>query len=116
MKAMLSLWTTVFMFFATAGSLALYARPASHTASKQAVEVTGCLEQGPSAKEYLLKSGDGTTWGINETDMLMNNYVGHTVTVSGDTMRPTASERADGGAQQYLRAYDIVVESGSCQK
>ena len=116
MKATLSLWITALMIFATGGSVALYAKPASHAASKQATEVTGCLEQGPTAKEYLLKASDGSTWGINETEMLMNNYVGHTVTISGDTMRPTTSERTDGGAQHYLRAYDIVVDSGSCQK
>jgi hypothetical protein len=65
-------------------------------------EVTGCLEQGSTAKEYLLKASDGTTWGINEADMLMNNYVDHTVTVSGDRVHPTAAERND--AQHFLRA------------
>ena len=116
MKATISLWITALMFFGTAGSLALYAKPASHTASKQPTEITGCLEQGPTAKEYLLKASDGTTWGVNETDMLMNNYVDHTVTVSGDITHPNTSERSAGGAHHYLRAYDVVVESGSCQK
>ena len=102
------------MLFCTLGTLALYGAPASHSASRTPTAVTGCLEQGPTAKEYLLKAGDGTTWGINETDMLMNNYVDHTVTVSGDRMHPTATERND--AQHFLRAYDVVVESSNCQK
>ena len=57
---------------------------------------------------------DAATWGINESDMLMNNYVDHTVTVSGDRVHPTAAERND--AQHFLRAYDVVVQSSTCQK
>ena len=114
MKATISLWITTLMFFGTLGTLAAHATSASNTVSRQAVEVTGCLEQGPTAKEYLLKTSDGATWGINETDMLMNNYVDHTVTVSGDRVHPTAAERND--AQHFLRAYDVVVESSHCQK
>jgi hypothetical protein len=48
--------------------------------------------------------------------MYVNNYVGQTVTVVGDAMRPTADERIDGGAQHYLKAMDLVVESERCQK
>ena len=113
MKATISLFTSA-MLFCTLGTLALYGAPASHSASRTPTEVTGCLEQGPTAKEYLLKASDGTTWGINETDMLMNNYVDHTVTVSGDQVHPTVAERND--AQHFLRAYDVVVESSNCQK
>ena len=116
MKATISLGITTLMFFGTLGTLAAHATSASNTASRQAVEVTGCLEQGPTAKEYLLKTSDGTTWGIHETDMLMNNYVDHTVTISGDRMHPTAAERRAGGAQQFLRAFDVLVNSGTCQK
>jgi hypothetical protein len=116
MKATISLWITTLMFFCTLGTLAAQAAPAPNTVSRQPVEVTGCLEQGPTAKEYLLKTSDGTTWGITETDMLMNNYVDHTVTISGDRMHPTAAERSAGGAQHFLRAFDLVVESGTCNK
>ena len=116
MKATISLWITTVMFFGALGALAAHATPAPNTASRQATEITGCLEQGPMAKEYLLRTSDGTTWGITETDMLMNNYVDHTVTISGDRMRPTTAERRAGGAQHFLRAFDVVVESGSCHK
>ena len=116
MKATISLWITTAMFLATLGTLAAHAAPAPNTAATKAVEVTGCLEPGPTPKEYLLKTSDGTTWGITETDMLMNNYIDHTVTVSGDRMHPTAAERRAGGAQQFLRAFDITVESNGCRK
>lgn len=114
MKARISLGIVAAVLFSTGGSLVLYAKPASHSASRTSTEVTGCLEQGPTAKEYLLKASDGTMWGINETDMLMNNYVDHTVTVSGDQIHPTAGERND--AQHFIRAYDVLVESSNCQK
>ena len=48
--------------------------------------------------------------------MLINDYVGQTVTVVGDATRPTVSERTAGGAQHYLKAMDLVVESETCQK
>jgi len=102
-------------FLGTLGLGSAYAAPSAHHMTK-ATEITGCLQQGPDAKEYLIQATDGTTWGVNEADMHMNNYVGKTVTVSGDQMRPTAAERTDGGASHYLQARDIVVESQSCQK
>jgi hypothetical protein len=60
MKTKISLWITAAMFLGTLGSVAVYAKPASNTASRKAIEVTGCLQQGPTAKEYLLQSTDGT--------------------------------------------------------
>ena len=116
MKATISLWITTLIFFCTLGTMAAHATPAPNTASRQPVEVTGCLEPGPAAKEYLLKTSDGTVWGINETDMLMNNYVDHTVTISGDRMHPTAAERNADGAKHFLRAFDVLVESSTCHQ
>ena len=47
--------------------------------------------------------------------MLMDNYVDHKVTVSGDITHPDASERSAVGAHDYLRAYEVVVDSCNCQ-
>jgi hypothetical protein len=117
MKTAISRWTTAIMFVGTLGIAGTPVALASQAGYKKPVEITGCLQQGPVAKEYLLKASDGATWGVNERDMYMNNYVGQTVTVVGDAMRPTADERgAGGGAQHYLRARDLVVESESCQR
>jgi len=116
MKARISLWITAGMFFCTMGTFSAYATPASNASYKKPIEITGCLEQGPTAKEYLLKTSDGTTWGVIEKDMLMNDYVDRTVTVSGDPLHPTAEERSAGGAHHFVRAYDVVVESSTCQK
>lgn len=116
MKANIGIWATAIMFAGTLGTPTAQAAPASKAAYKAPVEVTGCLEQGPAAKEYLLRANDGTTWGVRETDMLMNNYVGHEVTVAGDPVHPTASERSAAGAHHFIRAYDVAVESNTCHK
>lgn len=116
MKANIGIWAAAIMFAGTLGTLIAQAAPASKAGYKAPVEVTGCLEQGPAAKEYLLRASDGTTWGVRESDMLMNNYVGHEVTISGDPVHPTASERSAAGTHHFIRAYDLAVESNSCHK
>lgn len=116
MKRTIGILATSIILVGTIGLGTALAAPAATGAQRGPTEVTGCLQQGPVAKEYLLHASDGTTWGINETDMLMNDYLGRTVTIAGDVTRPTASERTEGGAHHYLLARDVVVESGSCTK
>ena len=116
MKTNIGIWATAIMFAGTFGALTAHANSTPKASYRAPVEVTGCLEPGPAAKEYVLKASDGTTWGIRESDMLMNNYVGHEVTVAGDPIHPTASERSTVGAHHLIRAYDLAVESNSCSK
>jgi hypothetical protein len=116
MKRTIGICTTMIMFVGSFGLVGAYAVPSAAGVHRNPIEVTGCLQQGPTAKEYLLHTSDGSTWGINETDMLMNDYLGRTVTIAGDETHPTASERSAGGAHHYLFARDVVVESESCQK
>ena len=116
MKSQLSVWTMAVLFAGSLGVAGTQATSTSHAAYSKPIEVTGCLEQGPVAKEYLLKTSDGKTWGINETDILINHYVGQTVTIAGDAMLPTADERKSGGAKHYLKARDLTVESESCHQ
>lgn len=116
MKSTIGVWATAIMFAGTLGALTAQAAPDSKARTKGPTEITGCLEQGPVAREYLLRTGDGTTWGVREKDMLMNNYIGHEVTVAGDVFHPTASERSAAGTQHFLRAYDLAVDSNTCSK
>lgn len=116
MKSTIRIWVAMMMFGGTLGVPSAHATNASQAIYRKPVEVTGCLQQGPVAKEYLIRASDGTTWGINEADMMINNYVDQTVTVVGDAVRPTADERIDGDAQRYLKAMDLVVEGETCQK
>jgi hypothetical protein len=116
MKSTIHSWVAAMMFAGTLGVPSAHAQNPSPTTYQKPVEVTGCLQQGPVAKEYLIRASDGTTWGVNEADMMINNYVDQTVTVVGDAMRPTTKVRTDGAAQRYLKARDSVVESETCQK
>ncbi len=116
MKRMLFLAAAAVLFFATTGLTNLSATTNQSMTHSQAVEVTGCLQPGPVAKEYILHASNGTTWGVNETDMLLNNYIGRSVTVSGDATHATSSEHKAGGASHYLLARDVVVENQSCQQ
>ncbi|MGA9565078.1 MAG: hypothetical protein WBS19_06105 [Candidatus Korobacteraceae bacterium] len=116
MRTKVGIWATAIMFAGSFGIVTAHATSASKASYRAPVEVTGCLEQGPAAKEYVLKANDGTTWGIRESGMLMNDYVDHEVTVSGDPIHPSTSERAAADAHHFMRAYDVAVESSSCQK
>jgi len=116
MKRKLAIPAAALLFLGTFGLGSALAAPSTSASQAKPVELTGCLQTGPAAKEYLLHTNDGKTWGINEKDMLMNNYVGKTVTVSGDPAHLTSTERKEGAAQHYLLARDIVVEHQSCQK
>ncbi len=117
MNRMKTMSLSTLFFLGTLGLGSAYAAPASAPITRGATEITGCLQQGPDAKEYLIQASDGTKWGVNEDrDMMLNDYVGKTVTIAGDHIRPTAAERTDGGASRYLLARDVVVESQGCQK
>lgn len=115
MKKTIGVWMAAIAFVCTLGMAQAFASP-SHMAYGKSVEVTGCLRQGPVAKEYLINGSDGSTCGINELDVYLNHYVGEEVTVAGNVIRPTSSERQDGGAHHHLQAKDVVVDSQHCQR
>jgi len=50
---------------------------------KDVRDVTGCLSQGDSAKEFVLKGSDGSTWEIKSDKVTLAEHVGHTVTATG---------------------------------
>ena len=116
MKGKSGLFAAAMLLASMLGTMSAGATSTPNATYKKAVEVTGCLQQGPVAREYLLKGDDGKTWGINERDMMINNYVGKTVTIAGDQVRPNADERSSGGAQQYLRARDVAVDGENCSR
>jgi len=115
MKKTIGIWTTALALFFTLGLAEAYAAPAPHSAYGKTVELTGCLQQGPTAKEYMIENNDGVTWGVNEADLYLNHYVGRNVTIAGSTMPPTSAERKDGGAHHYMEARDVAVNSQHCQ-
>jgi hypothetical protein len=123
MKTMISKWMAAILFAGTLGLAS--AQAASSPASyKKPVELTGCLEQGPIAKEYLLRTNDGKTWAVTsaDRDMYMNNYAGQMVTVAGDrehlttTMKTASIDNQPITVVGHLRAMDLTVDSETCQK
>ena len=46
-------------------------------------DITGCLAKGDSAKEFLLKGTDGSTWEVRSTSVALAEHVGHKVTATG---------------------------------
>jgi hypothetical protein len=124
MKGKVSIWAAVALFVGAMALASAQATPAPQATHNKTVEITGCFQQGPVAKEYLLLSNDGTTWGVTSADknMYMNDYVGQTVTITGDTVHPSArlktvaSTQDSPTIQHYLRAMDVVVENTTCKK
>jgi hypothetical protein len=109
MKRKLSITATALLFLGTAGLSTAFAAPAPSAARPGTTEITGCLQPGPVAKEYLLRTSDGTTWGVNEVpDLMLNNYVRQTVTVAGDAIHPLPNERKSNEASHCVRALDVV--------
>jgi len=50
---------------------------------KDVRDVTGCLSQGDSAKEFVLKGSDGSTWDVKSDKVTLAEHVGHTVKATG---------------------------------
>ena len=93
-------------------------------------DVTGCLVKGDSAKEFLLKGTDGSTWEIRSSNVALAEHVGHTVTATGvvsnakmHNMKEDAKETAkDSGMKKsdtehgHMKITDVKMVSESCQK
>jgi hypothetical protein len=52
--------------------------------------LTGCLQQGDDADEYVLTAKDGSRWELRSERVKMASHVGHTVTISGTAGRAHA--------------------------
>jgi Protein of unknown function (DUF5818) len=50
---------------------------------KKAVNLTGCLQKGDEANEYVLTANDGSTWEVSSDNVNLAPHVGHTVTIAG---------------------------------
>jgi hypothetical protein len=46
-------------------------------------DVTGCLSKGDTAKEFLIKGNDGSTWEVRSSRVALSKHIGHTVTATG---------------------------------
>jgi hypothetical protein len=56
---------------------------------------TGCLQKGDKPNTFKLVAKDGKTWNVTSTKLSLAGHVGHTVTLSGDTMKGQMSNMKD---------------------
>jgi hypothetical protein len=93
-------------------------------------DVTGCLSKGDSAKEFVLKGDDGSTWEIRSNSKVdLAEHVGHTVTATGavsnstmHNMKEDAKDAAkDSGMKKndsehgHLTVTDLKMVSETCK-
>jgi hypothetical protein len=92
-------------------------------------DVTGCLSKGDSAKEFLLKADDGSTWEVRSSRVALAEHVGHTVTATGvvsnaamHNMKEDAKDAAkDSGMAKsdaehgHLKVTELKMVSDSCK-
>ncbi len=102
------------------GSLAWAAQEnQTKTKSGKAVTVTGCLQKGDEAGEYLITSDDGKRYGLHSKAVDLSKHLGHQVTVTGTKMREENEEKkkseAGGGEHADLRVTDIQHISETCK-
>jgi hypothetical protein len=67
----------------------------SPRAGAAADSATGCLQKGDKPGSFKLVSKDGKTWDVTSTKIPLAGHVGHTVTLSGDTMKSDMSNMKD---------------------
>ena len=92
-------------------------------------DITGCLAKGDSAKEFLLKGTDGSTWEVRSTKVGLAEHMGHTVTATGvvsnaklHNMKEDTQEAVkDSGITEknkehgHMKITDLKMVSDSCK-
>ncbi|HSU95049.1 MAG TPA: hypothetical protein VLI43_15180 [Gemmatimonadaceae bacterium] len=64
-------------------------------ARADADSATGCLQKGDKPDTFKLVSKDGKSWNVTSTKLSLAGHVGHTVTLTGDTMKSQMSQMKD---------------------
>jgi hypothetical protein len=98
MKLRIATGLIAILMFASA---AVFARPADNDNDKENGKVrtlTGCLQKGDGANEYVLMGKNGSTWELRSDSVDLAPHVGHTVTITGtaSTIHAKAHEMKEG--------------------
>jgi hypothetical protein len=102
-------------------------KPTTHRSTRT---LTGCLQNGENANEYLLTTKKGSTWEVKSDNVKLDQHVGHTVTITGVVshakmhgMKEDAKEEAkehgmDKNATEHghMTVTDLTMVSDTCQK
>ena len=91
---------------------------------KDVRDVTGCLSQGDSAKEFVIKGSDGSSWEVQSDKVALADHVGHTVTATGvvsnaamHNMKEDAKNTVDKDSTEHghLTVTAVKMVSESCK-
>jgi len=78
--------------------------------------VTGCLAQGDSKNEYVIKDDSGKTFGLRaEVGVDLNAHLGHKITITGTPMK--TKEKVKAGQPEvsdHLRVSNLSMVSKTC--
>ena len=91
---------------------------ANATNTKDTVtNVTGCLAQGDSKNEYMIKDDAGKTFGLRaETGVDLKTHLGHKVTVTGTPMKTKEKVKAGQNEEsEHLRVSNLTMISTTCR-
>ncbi len=94
--------------------------------------LTGCLQKGEDANEYMLTARDGSTWEVSAADgVALAPHVGHTVTITGtastihakaheakEKAKDEASEHGmtkESAEHGHLKVTNVTMVSDSCK-
>jgi hypothetical protein len=119
----------VLFMLASAAGLAT-AQDTTKTTHKKTRTLTGCLQKGDDANEYVLTTTKGGTWEIKSDSVKLGEHVGHTVTITGVVSNATAHGMKEDTKQEmkehgmdknatehgHLTATALTMVSDSCQK
>ncbi len=92
MKLRIAAGMIFFLMLAGAFALAQSTDKDKDNDSKTARTMTGCLQKGDEANEYVLTAKDGSTWDLRSDSVDLAPHIGHTVTITGTSSR--AHEKA----------------------
>jgi hypothetical protein len=74
------------------------------------VTVTGCLAQADSAAgEYVIKAGEGMSYGLESSGQNLKAHVGHKVTISGTSLKGKGPHDDD-----RIQVTKLVMVSTTC--
>ncbi len=80
------------------------------------MNVTGCLAQGDSKNEYMIKDDSGKSFGLRaETGVDLKAHLGHKVTITGTPMKTKEKVKAGQPEEsEHLRVSNLSMVSTSC--
>ena len=80
------------------------------------MNVTGCLAQGDSKNDYVIKDDSGKTFGLRaEVGVDLNAHLGHKITITGTPMK--TKEKVKAGqpeVSEHLRVSNLSMVSKTC--